>query len=123
MGFKPLSQGSGSAVAGTPIGTSLAARGSVVAPAAGATIVDSGALSAGNYQVQVFFQTSSGDQDNLQLQVGATVIGPVFGTAETPPTGVYRVNVPANAHITANAIGAGTAGVTYSVVIIWTPVA
>jgi hypothetical protein len=93
--------------------------GQVVAPAAGAAIVTLSGLRAGTYDVnwQVGLQgaAAAADADNFQLKNGATVIE---NTINAGAAGAYvqtgtRITVPANGTVTINAIGAGTAGVTY----------
>lgn len=93
--------------------------GQVVAPAAGAAIVTLSGLRAGTYDVawSVGLQGAAvaADQDNFQLKNGATA---VENTINAGAAGAYtqtgaRITVPANGTVTINAIGAGTAGVTY----------
>ena len=92
------------------------------APAGGTAITTTGSQSAGMYGVTVTTSltgtTAAGDLHNMQLQVGATVIGPLLTVIPTA-TGVYQnpqfeVLVPSGgAAITVNAIGAGTAAAVY----------
>ena len=92
------------------------------APAGGTALTTTGTLSAGMYGVTVttFLSgtTAAGDLNNMQLQVGATVIGPLLTVIPTA-TGYqlnpqFEVLVPAGgAAITVNAIGAGTVSAKY----------
>ncbi len=107
------------------------AAGSVTAPAAGAVIATSGAaLAAGTYQVQVLtdYGGTVGAAEtfqNMQIRVGATVLGPVFtspGTLAVAVPQTFSLNLPAATAITVNAINAGGAAAVYQAVIIWTPI-
>lgn len=98
----------------------VAANGSVVAPAAGATIATTAALPAGAYTVTwtvgLLGAAAAADANNFQLLVGATVIEPSLnpGAAGDYPQLAVEVNVPQGTAILVKAIGAGTAAVTYS---------
>lgn len=107
--------------------SAASAAGSVTAPAAGAAIVTSPALATGLYEVQVLTDyggtvATAETFQNMRLQVGATVVGPVF----TPPPAlatavrqVFRVSVVATT-LSINAVNAGSAAAVYQAVIIWT---
>jgi hypothetical protein len=91
----------------------------VVAPGAGAAIVTLSGLRAGTYDVvwQVGLQgaAAAADANNFQLKNGVTV---VENSDNAGAAGAYsqvgaRITVPVNGTVTVNAIGAGTAGVTY----------
>jgi len=96
------------------------ASGAVVAPAAGATIAATGALPAGTYSVAwaVALQgaAAAADANNFELTHGATVVivsvNP--GVAGDYPQVVAEVTVAQGEVIAVKAVGAGTAGVTYS---------
>lgn len=111
----------------TPVG-SVMAYASVATPAAGAAVASTGALAAGVYQVSVNVNLqgapAASDINNLQLQVGATVIGTLkvanaAGSHIQNP--LITVQVPAGAAITANAIVLGVG--TYDVQIVATRIA
>ena len=113
-------------------GQSQSAVGHTTAPAAGAAICTLTTPGAGTYLIEVSngFQggspTAAADCSNFQLQVGATVIGPlapvpIAGTQFAVGQVFYNVTVPAATSVTINAIGAGTAGVVYAAGITATP--
>ena len=96
------------------------ASGSVVAPGAGATIVQLTGLAAGTYRitwtVELQGAAAAADANNFQLFSNA---GNILVSVNQGAAGVYaqinaEVTVAANATIGIKAIGAGTAGVTYS---------
>lgn len=96
------------------------AEANVVAPAAGATVVTLSGLAGGNYTLKwtVGLQgaAAAADADNFQILNGVTVLE---GSINPGAAGNYVqpdivVTVPASGSITVKAIGAGTAGVTYS---------
>lgn len=99
--------------------TTQQAEGSAVAPAAGAAIVTIAGLSAGTYDVtwQVALQgaAAAGDANNFILKNGVTnVLGSINpGAAGTYPQNGARIVVPQGGSVSINAIGAGTAAVTY----------
>lgn len=96
------------------------AEGSVVAPAAGATIAVTSVLPAGEYTVSwtvsLAGAAAAPELDNFELVTGATVISPsvnppVAGNYPQPPA-VYQL--AAAGTFAVKAVGAATAGVTYS---------
>lgn len=97
--------------------------GSVVAPAAGATIIATGALPAGTYDVTVTVglqgPAAAGDANNFQLFNGATLVGTSVnpGAQGEYPQPTVGLTVAQNGVLTVKALGAGTAGVTYSATI------
>jgi hypothetical protein len=106
-------------------GQSLSASGQAAAPAAGAAIATLAAPGAGVYTVTVDaaflagVPTAAADALNWELKVGATVIGvlppvPIVLGQQGAQAVFQNVAVPAGAAVTVNAIGAGTAGVTYA---------
>lgn len=107
---------------GTPTGATASVSGTVTAPAAGAAIATTGALAAGNYEVNVFVTTSATDVENMELKVGATVIGPIPENIGAGVLTEFRVLNPAGVAITVNAIANGTAAVVYTATIVYTPV-
>lgn len=103
----------------TTVPAAADAAAQVVAPAAGAAVVTVAGLKAGTYDVAwtVGLQgaAAAADANNFQLKNGATVIE---NSDNAGAAGAYtqvnaRITVPANGTVTVNAIGAGTAGVTY----------
>lgn len=103
------------------------ASGNVVAPGAGATVVTSPALAAGTYVVSwtVALQgaAAAADANNFQLFNGAAA---VEASVNPGAAGEYIqvqavFTVSANATVSIKAIGAGTAGVTYSADLNLTP--
>ena len=103
------------------------ASGSVVAPGAGAAIVTTAALAGGTYDVQwsVGLQGAAAvaDSNNFQLFSGATLLETSVnpGVAGEYPQQTVRVTVAAGTTLSIKALGAGTAGVTYSATITATP--
>ena len=100
--------------------TAASAEGSAVAPAAGATIVTQAGLAAGTYTIKwtVGLQgpAAAADANNFQLFNGAAAIDISInpGAAGEYAQGDVVITVPAAGSVTIKAIGAGTAGVTYS---------
>lgn len=94
--------------------------GSVVAPGAGATIATTAALAAGTYNVkwtvELIGAAAAADQNNFELVNGAGVVlvSVNLGAAGDYPQPDTRIVVTAGAAVSVNAVGAGTAGVTYS---------
>ena len=99
-------------------------EGSATAPTAGAAIVTTGALSPGRYLASVSGMltgtvVAATDVDNIQLQVGATVVGvdllvPVTATAFANPP--VEVQVPeGGAAVTVNAVAGGSVAAVYNV--------
>ncbi|SRR5712691_5170392 len=95
------------------------AEGQAVAPGAGAAIVTLSGLAAGTYDVTwtVALQgaAAAADANNFQLKNGAAA---VVNSINAPAAGAYpqvgaRIVVVQGGTVTVNAIGAGTAGVTY----------
>lgn len=117
-------------VPGVPPGSSGSVAGSVTAPGAGAVIATTIALTGGTYDVQVMTDyggtpAAAETFNNMQLRVGATVIGPVFtspGTLAVPVNQRFILIVPGATAITVNAVNAGGAAAVYQALIIWTPV-
>lgn len=100
--------------------SSSAVENAVVAPGAGATIATITGIAAGTYTVEwnVALQgaAAAADANNFQLLNGVTVIaGSVNPGAagEYPQANVVAI-IPAGGSVTVKAVGAGTAGVTYS---------
>jgi hypothetical protein len=95
--------------------------GNVTTPGAGATIVNTAAIN-GLYNVTVTVWVSgtvgAGDNDNMQLVYGSTVINLSDGT--TPITYPFQIN-PANNGLSVKAINAGTAGAVYHAAITYAP--
>jgi hypothetical protein len=95
-------------------------RSSVVAPGAGATIATTVALAAGIYdvqwQVELAGAAAAADANNFQLLNGATVVAQSVnaGVAGQYPQPNARLTVTQGSTISVQAIGAGTAGVTYT---------
>jgi hypothetical protein len=90
--------------------------GTATNPSGGAAIATSGSLSAGKYVVTASTQltgtVAAGDLNNMQLQVGATVVGKLLtvipvatGNQVNPPV---TVDVPASTAVTVNAVGAAS---------------
>lgn len=101
--------------------------GSVVAPGAGATIVTTPALAAGTYDVawtvELQGAAAAADANNFELANGA---GVVLVSVNPGAAGVYqqpgvRIVVAAGATVSVKAVGAGTAGVTYTADLTVTP--
>lgn len=101
--------------------------GSVVAPGAGATIATTPALAAGTYDVtwtvELQGAAAATDANNFELVNGA---GVVLVSVNPGAAGVYqqpavRIVVAAGATVSVKAVGAGTAGVTYTVDLAVTP--
>jgi len=97
---------------------------------AGTTIATTGTLPPGTYTVYVNISTSgtvtTADANNMQLLIGATVIGTLMNSnsgANTPfPNGPFVVIVPAaGAAILVKSVGAGSGTATYNADIIATP--
>jgi hypothetical protein len=99
--------------------------GSVTGPAAGAAIVTTGALTAGEYNVTVQSlmggTTAGADANNLELEVNGVVVTAL----ENPSTSGLEwtasfpaITVEAGQAITVNAIGAGTGTAIYRVAIL-----
>ncbi|SRR6266566_1336163 len=95
--------------------------GSVVAPGAGAVIVTTAALAAGTYDVnwtvELVGPAAAADVNNFQLFNGAAAIqvSVNLGVAGEYPQPIARLTVTQGSTISVKAVGAGTAGVTYSV--------
>lgn len=110
------------------IGDSKVAYGTATAPGAGAAVATLAAPGAGKYRIQVIpgYGGTADVLDNMQLQVGATVIGklivqPVANGA--PVLHVFpRVDVPAGQAITVNAVAAGGVSTVFRAQIVATPV-
>lgn len=107
---------------GTPTGATASVKGTATAPVAGTAVATTGALTAGNYNVSVFVFTSGTDVENMQLQVGATVLGPIPENIGVGVLTTFRVANPTGAAITVNAIGNGTTAIVYTATIVYTPV-
>jgi hypothetical protein len=112
-------------------GQSRGAIGSVVAPAAAATITSLATLAPGAYDVVVQCVFLAGvpvtaDARNWQLVLGSTVLAPLGApiTGSFPvATRAYRVIVPSGVQtLSVQAIAGGTAGVEYQAELIVTPV-
>lgn len=95
-------------------------QGAVVAPAAGATIVTIINPSANDllvtWTVGLIGPAAAADEDNFQLVNGVTAI---LTSDNLPAAGEYSqpgvvITVPAGGAVSVKAIGAGTAGVTYT---------
>lgn len=110
---------------------SESAAGQVTAPALGAAVATLAAPGAGTYTIQVQASfiggapTAAADSLNLELKVGANVIGvlppiPITATGSAAAAQFNAVAVPAATAVTVNAIAAGTAGVIYAASIIAT---
>jgi len=101
--------------------------GSVVAPGAGATIVTTGALAAGTYNIAwavgLAGPAALADTNNFQLKSssGNILVSINPGVAGTYPQANAQVTIPTGATISVVAIVAGTAGVTYSADVAVTP--
>lgn len=102
-------------------------EGSIVAPAASATIATLTVTNAGTYNlawtVELIGPAAAADQNNFQLFNGATLLAT---SVNLPAAGEYpQVTVTetlaAGAVITVKALGAGTAGVTYGASFAITP--
>lgn len=97
--------------------------GSAADPAANAVVVATASLPAGRYQVQAATActgtVAAGDLNNVQLQVGATVIGPLL---QSPTANILLQNLPiivnvpsAGAAISVTAVANASGGsVTYN---------
>ena len=96
--------------------SSVVAVGSATNPAGGGQVATTGTVGGGKYTVTVVTNPTgtiaAGDLNNMQLQVGATVIGKLLvvatagSTTASPPV---VVDVPqAGAAITVNAVGAAS---------------
>lgn len=104
-------------------------QGAVVAPGVGALIVNIAGLPAGDYSVQwtvgLAGAAAAADQDNFNLRNGPTNIlasnNP--GAAGDYPQPTVVLTLAAGNSISIHAIGAGTAGVTYTGQLIVTPLA
>jgi hypothetical protein len=96
------------------------ADGNVVAPAAGATIVSIAGVAAGTYTLKwsVGLQgpAAAADANNFQVFVNAVATDASLnpGVAGDYPQADAVLVIPAGATVAVKAIGAGTAGVTYS---------
>lgn len=109
--------------------SSVVAFNTATNPTAGTAVASTGNLGPGKYTVTVTTQlsgtTAAGDLNNLQLQVGATVVGTLLTVIPTA-TGAQLcppvvVDVPAATAITVNAIGnASGASVVYKAQIVAT---
>jgi hypothetical protein len=104
--------------------------GNVPSPTAGQVIATSGTLPQGNYTVVVTAHPTGtlaapADYDNLQLLVGATVVGTLIQQASAGNVNqstAVTVPVPAGgAAISVEAIGAATAGAVYKLQLAITP--
>jgi hypothetical protein len=101
--------------------------GSVVAPAALATIVTIGPLAAGTYdvtwQVELTGAAAAADANNFRLTNGSTqtLDSQNAGAAGVYPQIAATITVGAAGSISVIAIGAGTAGVTYTADVALTP--
>lgn len=100
--------------------TPQSVNGSVVAPAAGATIVTTAPLGAGTYTVswtvELAGAAAAADANNFEILNGAAV---VMVSENAGAAGQYqqvqvRLQVAQNSTISVKAVGAGTAGVTYT---------
>lgn len=100
-----------------------AVTGSVVAPAAGATIATTGALAQATmivkWTVQLSGAAAAADLNNFQLRHGTTVVAASINLGAAGDYPQPEVEVPVGFLETLNvvAIGAGTAGVTYTATI------
>lgn len=105
----------------------LIAEGNVVAPGAGATIIQLTGLAAGTYQatwtVGLQGPAAAADANNFQLKNAVAVVSGSInpGVAGEYPQAVTEVTVLAGGTVSIIAIGAGTAGVTYSAQLALTP--
>lgn len=113
---------------GLPNGNGTALLGSATAPAAGANVVTTPALAAGNYDIKVkaFYGATADVANNAKLVVGGALVTnlPVLAVANGAAVEVElrRVAVAANGTIAVQAIAAGAAGSLYNAVLSWTPV-
>ncbi len=109
------------------VGPSQAAYGNATGPGAGVAFATLVAPGASFYEIRVTpgYGGTAGPMDNMQLQVGATVISKLVVQAAVngaPVLHVFkRVFVPAGQAITVNQVGADAAGV-YRAQIVATPV-
>ena len=109
---------------------SVTAFGSVTSIGAGAAVATTAALAAGIWQIAVQFNfegsSASGDAQNLELKVGATVITtyPNSDASEGLQTfAPINVTIPGGGSVVSlNAIAAGTVGVLYVGLIVATKV-
>lgn len=103
-------------------------EGSVVAPAAGATIVTLTGIPAGTYTVEIVTSlqgaAAAGDANNFKLtpSTGNAVVLPNPGAAGNFPQEEIQVTLGAAGTLTITAVAIGTAGVTYSATISITPI-
>lgn len=110
--------------------SSVLVTGSQANPTAGTAVATTGTVGPGKYVVTATTQlsgtTAAGDLNNMQLQVGATVIGPLLTVVPTAtgsqPNPPVTVDVPqAGAAITVNAVAnASGASVVYKAQIVAT---
>ncbi len=109
------------------VSDSLVAYGTATGPGAGVAIATLAAPGAGEYEIQVTpgYGATAGPMDNMQLQIGATVVGKLIVQAAVNGAPVVhrfpRLAVPAATAITVNQVGADAAGV-YRAQIVATPV-
>lgn len=107
--------------------TGLEVEASVVAPGAGVAVATLSNVPAGVYNVtwtvQLLGAAAAADQDNFVLKVGATSIAVSLnaGAAGQYPQTPLQVSLASLQNVTVNAVGAGTAGVTYAVQLALTP--
>lgn len=100
--------------------TSTPANGSVVAPGAGAVIATTAGIAAGTYfvswTVELAGPAAAADANNFELLNGA---GVVLASVNAAAAGVYqqvtaRFTIAQGDTVSVKAVGAGTAGVTYT---------
>lgn len=106
------------------------AEGSVNGPLAGGVIASTGNLPQGEYSVTVVVRlggtTAATDGNNMQLQVGATVVEVInqgSASGSVGNLGPVNVDAPGGQPITVNAIAAGTGTATYTAQIVATLIA
>ena len=108
--------------------TGSSAEGSVVAPAAGATIVQLVNLPVGVYtiswQVELIGAAAAADANNFQLLAGATVLAVSLnaGAAGLYVQVTVQFSLTSVQTVAVKAVGAGTAGVTYAAQVAVAPV-
>lgn len=108
--------------------TGSSAEGSVVAPAAGATIVQLANLPVGVYtiswEVELLGAAAAADANNFQLVAGATVLAVSLNAGAAGSYVQVTVQFQLNSvqTVAIKAVGAGTAGVTYAAQLAVAPV-
>ena len=108
--------------------TGLQAEGQLLSPGAGATIAQIPNVPVGLYavswEVQLIGAAAAADQDNFNLNAGATVLEVSLNAGaagQYPQTGAQFQN-PVSQTFTVKSVGAGTVGVTYAAQLALTPV-